>query len=189
MTLGASTADAVGGQECNVKNCNINLETEEEKSIRIDVERDDDDDDDDEDDDEDDFDVNGVSLPRLSSSTIPIVVEVSNAHKTPRFYSNSEDPLFQGVCLFSTATTKSTTPISLSADASDTSSSTLPSATATTENDENDKEYHPVMATETFKPSLDTAINEEYLFLWDVWFLPAVFRNLWLFSKRWGSKA
>mmetsp|Transcript_7246 Transcript_7246/g.13234 ORF Transcript_7246/g.13234 Transcript_7246/m.13234 type:complete len:150 (+) Transcript_7246:271-720(+) len=47
MTLGASTADAVGGQECNVKNCNINLETEEEKSIRIDVERDDDDDDDD----------------------------------------------------------------------------------------------------------------------------------------------
>jgi hypothetical protein len=63
---------------------------------------------DEEEDDYDGFDVCAIKEPRLSSSTVPIVVVVSNAHKTARFYTNSEDPLFQGVCLYSTKTEKKT---------------------------------------------------------------------------------
>lgn len=55
---------------------------------------------DEEEDDDDDFNVDGLSMPRLSSSTVPIIVEVSNSYKSRGFYS-SEDPLFQGVCLYS----------------------------------------------------------------------------------------
>lgn len=52
-----------------------------------------------ENDEEDSFDMNGLPMPRISSSTIPVVVEV-----TPRsgsFSSSSDDPLFKGVCLYS----------------------------------------------------------------------------------------
>jgi hypothetical protein len=54
-------------------------------------------------DDDEDFDMNGISLPKLSSSTIPIILDVSNAHKGRGFYS-SDDPLFQGICLYSSTT-------------------------------------------------------------------------------------
>lgn len=55
------------------------------------------DDEDESDEDGDEFDPEGVPLPRISSSTIPIVLEV--APRNGRLASN--DPLFHGVCLYS----------------------------------------------------------------------------------------
>lgn len=46
---------------------------------------------------EDSFDNNGVPMPRISSSTVPIILEV--APRTASF--DSKDPLFRGVCLYS----------------------------------------------------------------------------------------
>lgn len=63
---------------------------------------DDDDVDDEEEGDDDEFNHEGIPMPRLTSSTIPIVVDVSNRHRHAGFYS-SNDPLFQGVCLYSTS--------------------------------------------------------------------------------------
>jgi hypothetical protein len=45
----------------------------------------------------DDFDMEGLPMPRINSSTAPFVVEVSP--RNGRFA--SKDPLFQGVCLYS----------------------------------------------------------------------------------------
>lgn len=46
---------------------------------------------------QDSFDVEGMRMPRVTSSTIPIVLQVA-----PRSGSfQSHDPLFQGVCLYS----------------------------------------------------------------------------------------
>ncbi|KAG7366713.1 hypothetical protein IV203_029383 [Nitzschia inconspicua] len=58
---------------------------------------------------DDTFDMDAIPLPRLSSSTLPIVVRVSNAHRTDRFYQNADDPLFQGKCLYISSTTQTTT--------------------------------------------------------------------------------
>ena len=46
---------------------------------------------------DDAFDMEGLPMPRISSSTLPIVVEV--APRTGSFA--SKDPLFRGVCLYS----------------------------------------------------------------------------------------
>jgi hypothetical protein len=74
----------------------------ENEAVAIDEDDDDDetDSEDDEDHEDDHFNVDGLSMPKLSSSTIPIIVEVSNSYKSRGFYS-SEDPLFQGICLYS----------------------------------------------------------------------------------------
>jgi hypothetical protein len=129
-----------------------------------------DDDSDVDEDEDDDFDMDGISMPRLSSSTIPIIVEVSsNAHKSAGFYSNPDDPLFQGVCLFSTSDSSNTT-----TDNTDATSSC---------SDIKDKTSHPCKPVETFQPSMDVAVDDESLFLWDVWFLPPVFRYLWVPSR------
>lgn len=50
---------------------------------------------------DDAFDAEAISLPHMSSSTIPIVIDVSNKHRNTGFYSSS-DPLFQGFCLYTT---------------------------------------------------------------------------------------
>eukprot|EP00934_Nitzschia_sp_Nitz4_P000474 Nitzschia sp. Nitz4//scaffold6_size259037//135857//136297//NITZ4_001081-RA/size259037-processed-gene-0.76-mRNA-1//-1//CDS//3329556914//474//frame0 len=46
---------------------------------------------------EDTFDMDGLPLPRLTSSTVPVSLEVARRSST----FNSGDPLFQGVCLYS----------------------------------------------------------------------------------------
>jgi hypothetical protein len=56
-----------------------------------------------EDEDNDGFDCDAVPTPRLSSSTIPIVIDVSNRHRLNTGFYSSNDPLFQGVCLYSTS--------------------------------------------------------------------------------------
>lgn len=111
---------------------------------------------------EDDFDVAGIPEPRLSSSTVPIVVEVSNAHKTARFYTNAEDPLFQGVCLYSTSSTKTTE--------SKTTADTAP--------------------TQLFRPRPDTALSDspESLDLWDQWYFPSFFLYLLQRGSGWQAK-
>ncbi|KAL3921944.1 MAG: hypothetical protein SGILL_002475, partial [Bacillariaceae sp.] len=114
--------------------------------------------------DEDDFDLNGISEPRLSSSTVPIVVEVSNAHKTARFYKNEDDPLFQGVCLYSTSTT------SAKSNKNSQSSSNITS------------EDYPASPEKLSQPRTDAATpsdKPESLGLWDQWYIPSVFRYLW----------
>mmetsp|Transcript_118074 Transcript_118074/g.176413 ORF Transcript_118074/g.176413 Transcript_118074/m.176413 type:complete len:181 (+) Transcript_118074:303-845(+) len=70
-------------------------------SVKSDDEDDSDDDDDDDEEEEDDddlFDLEGLPMPRLSSSTIPIAMEVIRPSHTGMY--KSEDPLFQGVCLY-----------------------------------------------------------------------------------------
>lgn len=99
---------------------------------------------------EDAFDVNAVPMPRLSSSTVPIVVQVSNAHRTARFYQNDADPLFQGICLYSTTT-------------SAISSSNTASADATTR------------ATEaTITPTEENPSSQSHR-----WYVPSLIRSLW----------
>jgi hypothetical protein len=55
------------------------------------------------DEEEDTFDPEGLKMPRISSSTVPFVLEV--APRNGRL--NSDDPLFQGVCLYSGSMTGS----------------------------------------------------------------------------------
>jgi hypothetical protein len=55
------------------------------------------------DEEEDTFDPEGLKMPRISSSTVPFVLEF--APRNGRF--NSDDPLFQGVCLYSGSMTGS----------------------------------------------------------------------------------
>jgi hypothetical protein len=64
-------------------------------------------DDEDDDDEEDGFDVEGIPMPRLSSSTVPFVLEIT-LPKNGRY--GSDDPLFQGVCLGSVVTTSKSSP-------------------------------------------------------------------------------
>ncbi len=45
---------------------------------------------------EDNFDMDGLPMPRIYSSTIPIVVEVAPR----RGFFHSKDPLFNGICLY-----------------------------------------------------------------------------------------
>lgn len=58
---------------------------------------------DDEEEGDDDFDMEGIPMPRLASSTIPIQLEVTTP-RSGRY--TSEDPLFQGVCLYATTSNK-----------------------------------------------------------------------------------
>ena len=55
----------------------------------------------------DEFDSDAISMPRLSSSTIPIVIDVSSRHRYNTGFYSSNDPLFQGVCLYSSSGTAS----------------------------------------------------------------------------------
>ena len=105
---------------------------------------------------EDAFDMSDIKEPRLSSSTVPIVVQVSNAHKTARFYQNDADPLFQGVCLYSTATSS--------------------------KNDVSETKQPPLFRP---RADNDTSDSPESLDLWDQWYMPsAVFRYLWRRGSR-----
>jgi hypothetical protein len=148
-------------------------EEETTTSTRLDVINDhtdddvDDDDDDDEieeeNDDEDDlFDINDVSVPRLSSSTMPIIVEVSNSNKVSRFYSNPDDPLFHGVCLYSTSS----------------SNTNQKSHNHNTNNGTND---HLTKATGVNIDDTEK-LQKAATSSWDAtsWFLPSIFGRLWL---------
>eukprot|EP00529_Nitzschia_sp_RCC80_P036345 CAMPEP_0113488438 /NCGR_PEP_ID=MMETSP0014_2-20120614/26017_1 /TAXON_ID=2857 /ORGANISM="Nitzschia sp." /LENGTH=159 /DNA_ID=CAMNT_0000382151 /DNA_START=144 /DNA_END=623 /DNA_ORIENTATION=+ /assembly_acc=CAM_ASM_000159 len=56
---------------------------------------------------EDEFDSDAIPLPRLSSSTIPIIIDVSSRRRHNTGFYSSNDPLFQGVCLYSSSSTAS----------------------------------------------------------------------------------
>eukprot|EP00529_Nitzschia_sp_RCC80_P035866 CAMPEP_0113460350 /NCGR_PEP_ID=MMETSP0014_2-20120614/10939_1 /TAXON_ID=2857 /ORGANISM="Nitzschia sp." /LENGTH=160 /DNA_ID=CAMNT_0000351995 /DNA_START=154 /DNA_END=636 /DNA_ORIENTATION=+ /assembly_acc=CAM_ASM_000159 len=56
---------------------------------------------------EDEFNSDAIPLPRLSSSTIPIIIDVSGRHRHSTGFYSSNDPLFQGVCLYSSSSTAS----------------------------------------------------------------------------------
>ena len=56
---------------------------------------------------EDEFDSDAIPMPRLSSSTIPIIIDVSSRHRHNTGFYSSNDPLFQGVCLYSSSGTAS----------------------------------------------------------------------------------
>lgn len=57
--------------------------------------------------DEDGFDMEAIPMPRLSSSTVPVKIEVVLPRSSSGQYT-SEDPLFQGICLYTS--TSSLTP-------------------------------------------------------------------------------
>jgi hypothetical protein len=78
------------------------------------------------DEEEDTFDPEGLKMPRISSSTVPFVLEV--APRNGRF--NSDDPLFQGVCLYSGSMTGSQRMAYTSAQEERTTSKKVPSLTS-----------------------------------------------------------
>jgi hypothetical protein len=128
----------------------------------VDVDVDDDEIEEESDDEDDSFDINDVSVPRLSSSTMPIIVEVSNSNKVSRFYSNPDDPLFHGVCLYSTSSSKTN----------------QKSHDHNTNNGTNDHLTKATGVNTDNKEKLQKAAASS----WDAtsWFLPSVFGRLWL---------
>jgi hypothetical protein len=137
------------------------LEFDDVSKQNVDESRDEDDEDEEEG--KDDFDMNGLPVPRLSSSTIPIIVEVSNAHRTARFYTNPHDPLFQGICLYSSSSP----------------SSTAATCNATDSPGEMLKQNSDVGVDEGFPLDL----WKKWFLSWKKWFLPSVFRHLWRYGR------
>jgi hypothetical protein len=78
------------------------------------------------DEEEDTFDPEGLKMPRISSSTVPFVLEF--APRNGRF--NSDDPLFQGVCLYSGSMTGSQRETYASTQTESTASKKVPSLTS-----------------------------------------------------------
>ena len=81
----------------------------------------------------DHFDIDSAPIPKLSSSTIPIVMEFAPRNGG---YSISNDPLFNGVCLYNTSTS---------------SSATVSTTTTKTKSDK--KEANPPLKSSWFFPS------------------------------------
>jgi hypothetical protein len=132
------------------------------------VETDEDDDDETESgDDDDDFNANGIAMPKLSSSTVPIIVEVSNSHKARGFYS-SEDPLFQGVCLYSSTKDETGDQGGLSGASS---RITMPKALPV-------EEQNSESRLATSKISSDATVTEEESNSWYIRFVPSMFQFL-----------
>jgi hypothetical protein len=78
------------------------------------------------DEEEDTFDPEGLKMPRISSSTVPFVLEF--APRNGRFH--SDDPLFQGVCLYSGSMTGSQRKAYASTQKESTDSKRVPSLTS-----------------------------------------------------------
>jgi hypothetical protein len=77
------------------------------------------------DEEEDTFDPEGLKMPRISSSTVPFVLEFAPRNGRLDF----DDPLFQGVCLYSGSMTGSQRKAYTSAQEESTASKKVPSLT------------------------------------------------------------
>ena len=112
---------------------------------------------DDDDENEDQFDSNSIPMPRLSSSTIPIVVEVVAPSHHGGGYYKSEDPLFQGRCLYSTSSSIS-------------SSNNGPSSSSAT------SQKNCEGSTRQSSPNTESSYREQHLTI--SWFFPPIFKHL-----------